>query len=158
MIDYDEAIKRLKEVPDGTMGVYRAANALMGGEPWGPDDFRDTLVEVLESARDSIPLPKDTNGEVIRLGDKLQYNLTKGKSFEVKGMAIDAELNGWEVYNVNGCAYSPDTCRHRHKPTIEDVLHEFMNDAYDAMRTGHREVLDETYSEYAEKLREVMGE
>ena len=152
MIDYDKAIERLRKVrPRLTSDV---GEAFMGGVRTS-SEFRDALVELLETARDSIALPMDMDGVVIRVGDRLQHKLDEwewGKPFVVFGMTTDIDSDEWEIYNENGCVYNESTCRHYCEPVIEDVLREFANKVYATHYVGMHMSIDEIIEAYAKRL------
>lgn len=160
--EIEATIERLRAETDKSIpSVLDIANAFMGtDERWTPSTMRDALIELLETARDSIQPPKDVNGEIIHMGDKVQH-VSKGEGgepFLVYGMTRDMESDGrWEVYDIEGHSYAPVTCRICHEPTIEDVLREFLSAAEDATRKGYSEVPDEVYTEYANKLKEMQA-
>jgi hypothetical protein len=108
-------------------------------------------------------LPKDADGEPIHVGDvmdsKVDY-LFDGKPFTVRGLVLCED--GWEVTDGRfGNRYKPDSLRHHHVPTVEDVLREFaekMNENM-GMYTGEAIDADEwhdadakTVEKYAAKL------
>lgn len=154
MIDYDASIERLKDVPVDHSS-YAIATAFMGNGSWSGSDFRDALIELLRTARDSVLLPKDVNGEVIHMGDRLQRKLDLcnwSKPFEICGMAIDIESRGWEVYDKDGVTYMTTGCRHYNEPTIDDVLREFANKVYATHYVGVHMSIDEIIEAYAKRL------
>jgi hypothetical protein len=74
-----------------------------------------------------VMLPKDADGVPIHIGDvmdsKVDY-LFDGKPFTVRGLVLCED--GWEVTDGRfGNRYKPDSLRHHHEPTVEDVLREF---------------------------------
>ena len=101
-----------------------------------------------------IRLPKDADGEYIHIGDvmdsKVDY-LFGGEPFTVRGLVLCE--GGWEAADGRfGNRYEPDSLRHHHDPTVEDVLREF---ADRVCNSGHQWGLDAagTIAEYAAKLR-----
>ena len=96
-----------------------------------------------------VRLPKDADGEYIRIGDVMESkggDLLFGEvSFEVRAMRYDE--GRWEVY------YAPALLRHYHAPTLEDVLLEALSKATFETEAGRKILVDE----YAPKLREVLG-
>ena len=99
-----------------------------------------------------VMLPKDADGEPIHIGDvmdsKVDY-LFDGKPFTVRGLVLCED--GWEVTDGRfGNRYKPDSLRHHHEPTVEDVLREFFS-RY--VTTKPKEEDDAILAEYAAKLR-----
>ena len=68
-----------------------------------------------------VELPKDADGEYIRVGDTLDGY---GKTIEVVEMRYGR--GGWVLISRDGSGYA-DTFAfaHHHEPTVEDVLREF---------------------------------
>jgi hypothetical protein len=91
---------------------------------------------------DMVALPVDADGEVIRLGDELQWD--DGERFTVIGIGGDC------VFYVNDDGIAQWTLagnkRHYHKPTVEDVLREFCDEVQRCCDT------EDTIAEYAKKL------
>ena len=101
-----------------------------------------------------VMLPKDADGVPIHIGDvmdsKVDY-LFDGKPFTVRGLVLCED--GWEVTDGRfGNRYKPDSLRHHHEPTVEDVLHEFVGKALCVSDVVGE---DELVTEYAAKLRLV---
>ena len=74
-----------------------------------------------------VRLPVDARGEPIRMGDvmdpRVDY-LFDGKPFTVRALVLCED--GWEAADGRfGNRYEPDSLRHHHAPTVEDVLREF---------------------------------
>lgn len=71
-----------------------------------------------------IRLPKDADGEYIRIGDEVEEIDYDGHAsvFELR-MAAD----GWRV-GAGGICRRPDSYRHCHGPTVEDVLEELLRE------------------------------
>ena len=115
MKSYDETIERLKAV-SGNYGAHDINVAFMGSEIWYPSELRDALVKLLETARDSVPMHVDRNGEVIRVGDKVEWN---DATFEVRRVLVHllyddaveyhAVLDSQYEYHVH-----PDALTHHH--------------------------------------------
>lgn len=136
---------------------------------------------MLEDARkyvheDYVGLPKDADGEVIRIGDVME-NLREdleprlhhkfkvyGIHYRAYGQACALTEDGYP--NI---LYRAHECRHYHEPTIEDVLHEFAErldeigseddccgvDEQECRACVRRDI-DAAYAEYAERLRDVV--
>ena len=98
-------------------------------------------------------LPRDADGEVIHVGDvmdsKVDY-LFDGKPFEVRALVLCED--GWEVADGRfGNRYEPDSLRHHHAPTVEDVLREMADRCYaDEDEPRDRDAI---VAEFAAKLR-----
>lgn len=156
--EIQDAIRRLKicdrdshhvmtAFMDGNSGVYHDC-----------EKFKAALVDMLEQADPDthMILPVDANGVPIHIGDELcGYGYPNGG---VYCMAI----NGADVIFVAsvGMSYkdmllwSPKDCRHYHKPTVEDVLRDFVNRVMSY--NEDEDDGDAIISDYAAKLREVM--
>ena len=100
-----------------------------------------------------IRLPKDANGEYIRVGDELA-----GYGYPNGGAYCKAIVGEWGILAAEqDCKYqrwllwSADAVRHYHAPTVEDVLREF---ADRVCNSGHQWGLDaaDTIAEYAKRL------
>ena len=74
-----------------------------------------------------IRLPKDADGEYIRIGDELDYlealHTVVPARFKVQDMFYYG--NGKWHLRAYPATYEPEKCRHHHAPTVEDVLREF---------------------------------
>lgn len=70
---------------------------------------------------DYTALPVDADGEVIHIGDMMEW-YQGGNVFTVT--ALHLVSREWEVWG-DDAEYAPDECRHHHEPTVEDVLREF---------------------------------
>lgn len=155
-----EAIERLKKVTGKSMAlpsVLDIAHAFMGNDSWTMPYLRDALVELLETARDSIPLPKDADGETIHVGDVMANSL--GYKFEAWGVGYGGsdgnvgivfcnEPDGYGCYIAEGC--------HHYKPTVEDMLREFADKITDLLTSGTESLYEETIAEYVEKIRALQ--
>lgn len=98
-----------------------------------------------------VELPKDADGEYIHIGDVMDSRvdyLFDGKPFTVRALVLCED--GWEVADGRfGNRYEPDSLRHHHAPTVEDVLREFaLAVCKDDALTIRKDVVDE----YAAKL------
>ena len=104
-------------------------------------------------------LPRDVNGEVIHLYDELA-----GYGYPNGGVVCKAIVNDqvilvgritdtyrewllWDAYK----------CHHYKRPTMKDVLWDFLHAADDAMRRGYDEPPSEVFDEFIAKLKEVDG-
>ena len=74
-----------------------------------------------------VELPKGADSEYIHIGDVMDSRvdyLFDGKPFTVRALVLCED--GWEVADGRfGNRYEPDSLRHHHAPTVEDVLREF---------------------------------
>lgn len=104
-----------------------------------------------------VRLPKDADGEYIRIGDVMDSRvdyLFDGKPFTVRALVLCED--GWEVADGRfGNRYEPDSLRHHHAPTVEDVLAEFGIDWEHESDCEDRAAL---LKEYAAKLRLANNE
>lgn len=159
-----EAIERLKKVTGKSMAlpsVLDIAHAFMGNDSWTVPYLRDALVELLETARDSIPLPKDADGETIHVGD-VMVNPSEYK-FETYGVGwcgdvalIFCNEPDDDTYTV----YVASACRHYREPSIKDMLVEFQMKsckAYSSHSSGEGgDSMTTLVNEYVEKIRALQ--
>lgn len=114
-------------------------------------EYQKAIRELNNLADASVLLPVDADGVPIRVGDvmdsKVDY-LFDGKPFTVRALVLCED--GWEVGDGRfGNRYEPDSLRHHHEPTVEDVLREFaLAVCKDDALTIRKGVVDE----YAAKL------
>jgi hypothetical protein len=115
--------------------------------PWVPaDSIRHAPMRTATQREgDMVALPVDADGEVIHLGDELQWD--DGERFTVIG------VGGSCVFYVNDDGIAQWTLagnkRHYHKPTVEDMLRDF---AYCLEDGATEQSMDELVGEYAKKL------
>lgn len=122
----------------------------------GMSDLKDTCWQKFKDLHEAvderyIELPKDANGEVIHIGDKITYHglceRHQGKVLEVKGiMSLSDGIDAVLVYDTELVKLYANNCRHYHKPTVEDVLREFGDEVQRCCDT------EDTIAEYAKKL------
>lgn len=152
-----EAIERLK-VMDDNFGAYDVAEAFMGElfncKPKMTERFRDTLIELLEMACDSVPLPVDADGETIRIGDELcGYGCPDGG---VYCQATDGYLilvGAKDIGYRDWLLWMPRECVHvKPVPTVEDMLREFAEKITDSQVPNTHPTCEEVIAEYAERL------
>ena len=98
-------------------------------------------------------LPRDADGEPIHVGDVMDSRvdyLFDGKPFTVRALVLCED--GWEVADGRfGNRYEPDSLRHHHAPTVEDVLREMADRCYaDEDEPRDRDAI---VAEFAAKLR-----
>ena len=133
------------EIPDGYVGLVKAKSGLNV-------NFDLTLRDV---RHEWVRLPLDADGEPIHVGDEMcGYGWPNGGVYcraIVNEVTIlvgpqDGAYRDWLMWAAN-------ECRHHHKPTIEDVLTEFL-DAYQQYEGDGYDVV----AEYAAKLRLAEGE
>lgn len=152
MIDYDKTIERLKK--GDTIRSFDVVEAFMGNNSWTTEEFRDELVELLETARDSVRGPLDADGEMWHSGDMSDSNWGV-----IEGIAYDD--GQWFVsgHDMSAPWVPADSIRHYHKPTVDDVMHELEGKWNDVVDNGGD--VNDTAAliiEYAEKLRELLKE
>lgn len=77
-----------------------------------------------------VRLPKDADGEYIRIGDELDYlealHPDVPSRFKVQDMFYYG--NGKWHLRAYPATYEPEKCRHYHAPTVEDVLEELLRE------------------------------
>ena len=94
-----------------------------------------------------IELPKDADGEYIRVGDELDGY---GKTIEVVELRIGR--SGWVIVSRYGNAYADTYAFAHHKPpTVEDVLEKMLERAV-GYSDAHTTVALNTIAEYASKF------
>lgn len=154
------AIERLRSMKTADRDfIVDVCRAFLGDCEATGNELHYTLIELLEQADPDtyMLMPVDADGERIHLGDELcGYGRPNG------GVYCQAIVNESIILvGETSIAYKDwllwDTadCRHRHKPTVEDVLRDFVNRV---MRYNEDEDDgDAIISDYAAKLREVMG-
>ena len=106
-----------------------------------------------------VRLPKDADGTPIHVGDVMDSRvdyLFDGKPFTVRALVLFED--GWEVADGRfGNRYEPDSLRHHHAPTVEDVLREFTERVCDGLHTPKALDTQVIIAEYAAKLRLAEG-
>jgi len=109
-------------------------------------DDLDAIEREIESGYTE--LPKDADGEYVRVGDELDGY---GKTIEVMELRIGC--SGWVIVSRDGNAYA-DTYAftHHHKPTIEDVLNELCTKAFHSREIGANVSYKDVIAEYAKRL------
>ena len=113
--------------------------------------------ELAEAARGCIQLPKDADGETIRIGELVDEMLPFGgyaapAPVDTMELSRGASGYGWMVKldAENRSFISPKLLRHHHEPTVEDVLREFV----DEFNRDDTELCDgEIIERFAAKLR-----
>lgn len=153
------AIERLRAGRDD-MWTADIVDALIGeGVTSGRTaKFIDALIDALEQADPDthIELPVDADGEVIHIGDKVESDTSDDGTvfgieyFEGDCVRIAVRPHNWDT--PTWC--DPKEYRHRHAPTVEDVLRGFAGEWFIAM--GDSGCESKILGKYAEKLREVM--
>lgn len=93
-------------------------------------------------------LPKDADGEPIRIGDMLEEvdHDSRGSVGEMRMLG-----DGWWVI-TNGIGMRPDSYRHYKQPSVEDVLRDMLYKAH-IYDEREMEMLPDLIAEYAAKLR-----
>ena len=99
-----------------------------------------------------VELPKDADGEYIRVGDRLDGY---GKTIEV--VELRHGRSGWVLISRDGNGYADAFAfSHHHAPTVEDVLREFAAKVEPSWRVT--ELPNATLAEFAAKLRLANSE
>ena len=120
------------------------------------DTEHERQLEVLYrdmSDAEYVKLPKDADGEYIHEHDKVDWRDHAGTWHE-NATVVAVCSDGCYVMDGTVFHVHKSDIRHHHAPTVEDVLHEFVGKAlciYDVMGE------DELVTEYAAKVREVLG-
>ncbi len=154
--EIEAAIERLEKHSKEDHSVHAVLCRLMDSRGWLTSELRGTFISLLRQADPDthMELPKDADGEYIHIGDELVSNHSKKKivvtrlqySREHAWMVGGADKDDLSEYGL----YAPCETRHYHKPTVEDVLREFVNEWVEADSEG------DIFAEYAAKIREVM--
>ena len=99
-----------------------------------------------------VELPKDADGEPIRVGDELDYLEALHPDVPAKFKVQDMFYYGNGKWHLRAypATYEPEKCRHYHAPTVEDVLTKFGIDWEYESDCEDRVAL---LKEYAAKLR-----
>jgi hypothetical protein len=74
-------------------------------------------------------------------------------------MYEDCRFDGkWYVrgHDMSAPWMDADRVRHYHRPTVREILRDFLAEAEDAMRKGYDGIPDEIYDEYDQRLREAV--
>lgn len=100
-----------------------AESWMRGHDAWAAIDRSDEMAE-----HGWIRLPKDADGEYIRVGDVMRLGSVE-RDLTVLGFGVpDASGHDYGVYVLDGDEYTWYNAiflRHYHAPTVEDVLTEF---------------------------------
>lgn len=98
---------------------------------------------------DYTALPLDADGVPIHVEDDMQ-SLIKPATH---GMVYRIELtrDGWWIY-FKSVGMRPENCRHYHKSTVTDMLHQFLDECENAMMRGYSEVPQEVFDNYVKLL------
>lgn len=98
---------------------------------------------------DYTALPLDADGVPIHVDDDMQSLIEPA----THGMVYRIELTraGWWIY-FKSVGMRPENCRHYHKSTVTDVLHQFLDECENAMMRGYSEVPQEVFDNYAKHL------
>jgi hypothetical protein len=157
-----EAIEQLKSAisVEGEHLSYGRVIEVLSGRPTythGAGAYAETLIDLLtddDEMEDYIKLPKDANGEVIHVGDEM---VVGDYRYIVDGVGLADRTDVFFVTDgdkING--FPAKVCRHYRKPTMKDVLWDFLHAADDAMRRGYDEPPSEVFDEFITKLKEVQ--
>jgi len=162
----EAAIKRLQEHINHP-GYYRSLIKAIVGDDYDEltvEECDERLIDLLTdddpSADEYIKLPRDENGEVIHLYDELA-----GYGYPDGGVICKAIVNSQmilvgritDTYR-EWLLWDACKCHHYKRPTMKDVLWDFLHAADDAMRRGYDEPPSEVFDEFIAKLKEVMAE
>ena len=118
------------------------------------EPFHDRLCRASERredvtlfGEDYMPCPLDADGEPIHVGDVMENIVCPPVHREVTGVGAEC-FYGWDVGNGRYSQFGANCYRHHHKPTVEDVLREFV----DALDIDRCDDPDATIAEFAAKL------
>ena len=120
--------------------------------------LRETGEEIVGDVRKEwIRLPLDADGIPIHIGDVMDSkvdHLFDGRPFEVRALVLcEGE---WEAADSRfGNRYEPNSLRHHHAPTVEDVLREF---ALAVCKDDALTIREGVVEEYAKRLTLAEGE
>ena len=113
-----------------------------------------------ELKEEYVALPKDTDGNVWRVGDLVVGEVNPNNPKRVERMLWYGSDSGWQLETDSILYPCPERPRHYHAPAVEDVLREFAKSIAEVL--GGDEFLlrddDEMYTEFAAKLRLVNDE
>ena len=120
------------------------------------EDAKSHLSDESLTEQGWIRLPKDADGEPIRVGDVMEWVDIEGTVevvCTVDAVGVDCFF-AWDAANCRYAQKDANAYRHHRPPTVEDVLAEF---ADKVCNSGHQWGLDakDTIAEYATKLRLV---
>ena len=120
------------------------------------EDAKSHLSDESLTEQGWIRLPKDADGEPIRVGDVMEWVDIEGTVevvCTVDAVGVDCFF-AWDAANCRYAQKDANAYRHHRPPTVEDVLAEF---ADKVCNSGHQWGLDakDTIAEYAAKLRLV---
>lgn len=111
-----------------------------------------------EVAERYMKLPVDADGVPIRVGDEMESG---DETFVICAVA-PGRVHRWHIHNIGELdkgtvAYPPSSLHHFKPRTLEDVLHELVDDALEG--TGRDPLLKDwkaLVGRYADELRELM--
>lgn len=152
--EIQDAIEQLREL--GGDGRLTSSNIIdvFSGNTY---KVRDTLVDILRQADPDTHMiqPVDADGEPINIGDEMDFS--EGvRGLTVIGVGIssvnDSDM-GVFVRDDDGYTwFNARFLHHHHTTTVEDVLREYGDEVRRCCDT------EDTITEYAAKLREVMAD
>ena len=98
-----------------------------------------------------VRLPVDADGEVIHIGDEMEYGRARGRVIALMLSNYPKKWGGWLHWGIQLEGEHAPTAldgffRHYHVPTVEDVLREFADEVQRCCDTA------DTIAEYAAKL------
>ena len=137
-----ETIEQLRKMPH-ECGTYTVRTP----------ELCDRLIELLEQADPDthMELPKDADGEYIHIGDLMECDRLPNGNRVCGEVKVIGDGIVW-LHNVQYFIHAK-YLRH-HKPTVEDILHDFAIACEDAGNAGPAVAV--LAGKYADRLREVM--
>lgn len=160
--------RELREQYDkGLSDGYGVGFANADGQSWlsGYSECHAALMEGNEAiAADLekagwVKLPVDADGEVWHVGDFAVGEVNPKNPKAIERMIWYGPDSGWQL-ETNSIIYPcPDRPRHRHKPTVEDMLREFADcylDYEGIPSAGRRGIGEALMDEYAARIREAV--
>jgi hypothetical protein len=165
-----DTIVRLRELGDiGRITSFDIVDAVY--DSGNNYKVRDTLIAILEQADPDthIELPTDADGLPIHVGDVMcaaydahgaaipKSGCERQKRQTVRGIAYGRDgLDEWGWQDKTGIWHNGKWWRHYHKPTVKEILRDFISESEDAVRKGYDGIPDEIYEEYDQRLREAV--
>ena len=155
------AIERLRSMKTADRDfIVDVCRAFLGDCEVTGDELHYTLIELLEQADPDtyMELPISADGVPIHIGDELCgygypnggvhcYAIVNERTILVQG--DPSAYKDWLLWDAANC-------RHHHKPTVEDVLRDFVNRVMSY--NEDEDDGDAIISDYAAKLRELMAD
>ena len=149
----DDDIHAIADRIDAEHEQQCAESWMRGHDAWAAIDRSDEMAE-----HGWIRLPKDADGEYIRVGDVMRLGSVE-RDLTVLGFGVpDASGHDYGVYVLDGDEYTWYNAiflRHYHAPTVEDVLREF---ALAVCKDDALTIRKGVVEEYAKRLKLAEGE